>query len=194
VARAAEGEGQIPLRPWRFSLDNPVKADTVGHHALAPVAAMSARLHLNLRPGAAATAGRRRRPSLLGWMGGLALTMAWGITPASAQSQPATSSPGVKGAQVYCFMRSNGNIHEVSWAAAYALIKRQGGGLFKTSPEHASVMITEAVVQNPNAYPDCARHLGDLYTRRVVIATPASGVGGSAGSSSAPIRSDRYGN
>ncbi|MFM7268834.1 MAG: DUF6554 family protein [Cyanobium sp.] len=155
---------------------------------------MSAQLHLNPRQGAADATSRRRHPSLLGWMGGLALTLAWGITPASAQTQLPNSSPGMKGAQVYCFMRSNGNIHEVSWAAAYALIKRQGNGLFKTSPEHASVMITEAVVQNPNAYPDCARHLGDLYTRRVVVATPASAVSGSAGSSSAPIRSDRYGN
>jgi len=88
-------------------------------------------------------------------------------------------------------MRSNGNIHEVSWAAAYALVKRQSASLFKTSPEHAAVMITEAVVQNPNAYADCGRYLGDLYTRRrtVVItgaaaapaaATPAGGtsVGG----------------
>ncbi len=54
-----------------------------------------------------------------------------------------------KGAQVYCFMRSSGNAHNVSWNAAYALIKRQSHGLFKTSPEHASVMITEAVVKDP---------------------------------------------
>ena len=49
-----------------------------------------------------------------------------------------------KGAQVYCFMRSSGNDHTVSWNAAYALIKRQGRGMFKTSPQHASVIITEA--------------------------------------------------
>ena len=54
----------------------------------------------------------------------------------------------VKGAKIYCFMRSSGNDHKVSWNAAYAVIKRQRSGVFKTSPEHASVMITEAVVQD----------------------------------------------
>ena len=68
-----------------------------------------------------------------------------------------------KGAKVYCFMRSSGNAHDVSWKAAYALIKRQGRGLFKTSPEHASVMITEAVVKDPGQFPDCGRYLGDLF-------------------------------
>ena len=68
-----------------------------------------------------------------------------------------------KGAQVYCFMRSNGNPHNVSWEAAYALIKRQKSGVFKTSPEHAAVMITEAVVDEPGTYPDCGRYLGDLF-------------------------------
>ena len=68
-----------------------------------------------------------------------------------------------KGAKVYCFMRSSGNDHHVSWNAAYALIKRQGRSMFKTSPEHASVMITEAVVNEPGSYPDCGRYLGDLF-------------------------------
>jgi len=97
-----------------------------------------------------------------------ALTAALGIgalPPAMAQTAPET--PGTKGAQVYCFMRANGNNHEVSWAAAYALIKRQSASMFRTSPEHAAVMITEAVVQNPTAFPDCGRYLGDLYNRRV---------------------------
>ena len=35
--------------------------------------------------------------------------------------------------------------------------------MFKTSPEHASVMITEAVVNDPGSYPDCGRYLGDLF-------------------------------
>ena len=128
--------------------------------------------------------------------GCLLLSCLAGATPLRAQSSSGDTSAGGKGAQVYCFMRSNGNIHEVSWAAAYALIKRQSASLFKTSPEHASVMITEAVVQNPNSYPDCGRHLGDLYTRRVILANPAAAgsVSGSAGSSSTPIRSERYGN
>jgi hypothetical protein len=60
-------------------------------------------------------------------------------------------------------MRSSGNDHSVSWNAAYAVIKRQGGQLFKTSPEHASVMITEGVVQDPGNFPDCGRFLGDLF-------------------------------
>lgn len=110
------------------------------------------------------------------------------------RAQGADSSPGAKGAQVYCYMRSNGNIHEVSWMAAYALIKRQSASLFKTSPEHAAVMITEAVVQNPAGYPDCGRYIGDLYNRRIIYVNPApAGVSGSAGSSSTPARSERYG-
>ena len=76
--------------------------------------------------------------------------------------QAASATPD-KGAQVYCFMRSNGNPHNVSWEAAYALIKRQKSGVFKTSPEHAAVMITEAVVNEPGTYPDCGRYLGDLF-------------------------------
>jgi hypothetical protein len=98
------------------------------------------------------------------------------------------SIAGNKGAQIYCFMRSNGNIHEVSWAAAYALVKRQSASLFKTSPEHAAVMITEAVVQNPNSYPDCGRYLGDLYTRRrTVMITPAATAAPAAGTPGAAV-------
>ncbi|CAK6687048.1 DUF6554 family protein [Synechococcus sp. CCY9201] len=82
--------------------------------------------------------------------------------PSRAQG---SSDAGSKGAQVYCFMRGAGNNHQVSWDAAYALIKRQSASLFKTSPEHGAVMITEAVVQNPGTYPDCGRFLGDLYAK-----------------------------
>ena len=60
-------------------------------------------------------------------------------------------------------MRSSGNDHSVSWNASYAVIKRQGNGMFKTSPEHASVMITEAVVNDPGNFPDCGQYLGDLF-------------------------------
>jgi hypothetical protein len=83
--------------------------------------------------------------------------------PAAVRAVDNPSSPAAKGAQVYCFMRNSGNNHEVSWLAAYALIKRQSASLFKTSPEHAAVMITEAVVQNPGTFPDCGKYLGDLY-------------------------------
>jgi hypothetical protein len=85
----------------------------------------------------------------------------------SVQSSEGTVmiSPGAKGAQMYCFMRANGNTNQVSWDAAYALIKRQSDKWFKTSPEHASVMIAEAVVQNPGKFPDCGRYLGDLFVK-----------------------------
>ena len=115
--------------------------------------------------------------------------------PATAQTAPDT--PGAKGAQVYCFMRSNGNNHEVSWAAAYALIKRQSASLFRTSPEHAAVMITEAVVQNPNAFPDCGRFLGDLYNRRIQGSASVDGSTAPTGSpapAGAMTRGERFGN
>jgi hypothetical protein len=43
-------------------------------------------------------------------------------------------------------MRNSENSHQVSWDAAYAVVKRQGDRLFRTSPQHAAVLITEAVV------------------------------------------------
>ena len=79
-----------------------------------------------------------------------------------------------KGAKIYCFMRSSGNEHEVSWNAAYAVIKRQRSGVFKTSPEHASVMITEAVVHDPGNFPDCGQFLGDLFGGNTQPATAAA--------------------
>ena len=79
-----------------------------------------------------------------------------------------------KGAKIYCFMRSSGNDHTVSWNAAYAVIKRQGSGMFKTSPEHASVMITEAVVKDPGNFPDCGQFLGDLFGGNTQPATTAT--------------------
>lgn len=79
-----------------------------------------------------------------------------------------------KGAKIYCFMRSSGNDHTVSWNAAYAVIKRQGSGMFKTSPEHASVMITEAVVKDPGNFPDCGQFLGDLFGGNTKPATAAT--------------------
>ena len=51
--------------------------------------------------------------------------MLWSAAPAQA----AANGPADKGAQIYCYMRSNGNNHNVSWEASYALIKRQGSGL-----------------------------------------------------------------
>ena len=86
-----------------------------------------------------------------------------GLTSLLAIKADAAETTQNKGAQVYCFMRSNGNNHNVSWEASYALIKRQKSGMFKTSPEHAAVMITEAVVNDPGSYPECGRYLGDLF-------------------------------
>ena len=85
-----------------------------------------------------------------------------GMLLAAAPAE-AASADSKKGAQVYCYMRSNGNDHSVSFEASYALIKRQSRGLFKTSPQHAAVMITETVVEEPSSYPDCGRYLGDLF-------------------------------
>jgi hypothetical protein len=119
-----------------------------------------------------------------------------GPSPAPAQAA-VTEGPGAKGAQVYCFMRNNGNGHQVSWTAAYALIKRQSASMFKTSPEHAAVMITEAVVNNPGTYPDCGRYLGELYRRSqpgatAVESAPAASPGGRAEVGSTMTRSERY--
>ena len=100
---------------------------------------------------------RQRLVLLLPLMGLTGMTL---ISPPIASS---SDDSAAKGAQVYCFMRSNGNGHKVSWEAAYALIKRQKSGMFKTSPEHAAVMITEAVVKEPGTYPDCGKYIGDLF-------------------------------
>ena len=79
-------------------------------------------------------------------------------------SQAGPEAIGEKGANIYCFMRSSGNTHEVSWDAAYQIIKRQKSSLFKTSPKHAAVMITETVVQSPEKYTKCGKYLGDLFS------------------------------
>ncbi len=81
----------------------------------------------------------------------------------SSNKASAAIETGAKGADIYCYMRRSGNNHEVSWKASYALIKRQANSLFKTSPQHAAVMITEAVVKEPERYPKCGRFLGDLF-------------------------------
>ena len=92
------------------------------------------------------------------------------VTPALQAAEPTED----KGAKIYCYMRSSGNDHKVSWNAAYAVIKRQRSGLFKTSPEHASVMITESVVNDPGNFPDCGQFLGDLFGGNTQPATAAT--------------------
>ena len=126
---------------------------------------------------------RRRGPGLLMLtLLGCAGLMSTGL---AARASDAAATPGGKGAQMYCFMRGAGNSHDVSWVAAYALIKRQSASMFKTSPEHAAVMITEAVVQNPGNYPDCGKYLGSLFEKSAsrevsaaaAAATPTEPVG-----------------
>ena len=90
-----------------------------------------------------------------------------GLIFTAALALPSQAGPadiGGKGANVYCFMRSSGNSHAVSWDAAYQIIKRQKSSLFKTSPKHAAVMITETVVQNPEKYSKCGSYLGDIFS------------------------------
>ena len=105
-----------------------------------------------------AMARLRQRFALLLSLAGFA-GLSWTPLNATAGNLP----EAVKGAKIYCFMRSSNNDHNVSWEAAYALIKRQKSGVFKTSPEHAAVMIAEAVVEDPGSYPDCGQYLGDLF-------------------------------
>jgi hypothetical protein len=105
-----------------------------------------------------AMARLRQRLALFVSLAGLA---GLSLTPLDAIAAGTTEA--IKGAKIYCYMRSSNNDHQVSWEAAYALIKRQKSGMFKTSPEHAAVMITEAVVEDPGSYPDCGQYLGDLF-------------------------------
>jgi hypothetical protein len=106
----------------------------------------------------------------------LVLSAAALIAALSSLTSPlqAAGAGEIKGAKIYCFMRSSGNNHKVSWNAAYAVLKRQRSGLFKTSPEHASVMITEAVVNDPGSFPDCGQFLGDLFGGNTQPATAAA--------------------
>ena len=110
------------------------------------------------------------------------LAPAWMAAGAGAQQLPVVAEgspdgPGDKGAQIYCFMRDSGNTHPVSWDAAYEVIKRQGSGLFRPSPTHAAVMITEAVVQRPASFPNCGMYLGDLYRQDEAAPAPQTAGG-----------------
>ena len=126
-----------------------------------------------------ASASKSQRPGQCWRQALLIPTLTMGLLdPSQLLGRPALAAagdtPGGKGAQVYCYMRVAGNNHEVSWIAAYALIKRQSASLFKTSPEHASVMITEAVVQNPTNFPECGKYLGSLYEKQAAAGAAAA--------------------
>ena len=82
---------------------------------------------------------------LLSSAAGFGLALPGQAQTAEANTAAANAGAGGKGAQIYCFMRNSGNNHQVSWDAAYAVINRQNDKLFKTSPEHAAVMITEEI-------------------------------------------------
>ena len=144
-----------------------------------------------------ASASKPQRPGQCWRQALLIPTLAMGLLdPSQLLGRPALAAagdtPGGKGAQVYCYMRVAGNNHEVSWIAAYALIKRQSASLFKTSPEHASVMITEAVVQNPTNFPECGKYLGSLYEKQAAAeAAAAAAASQPSTSNSGANRSDR---
>ena len=144
-----------------------------------------------------ASASKPQRPGQCWRQALLIPTLAMGLLdPSQLLGRPALAAagdtPGGKGAQVYCYMRVAGNNHEVSWIAAYALIKRQSASLFKTSPEHASVMITEAVVQNPTSFPECGKYLGSLYEKQAAAeAAAAAAASQPSTSNSGANRSDR---
>ena len=73
---------------------------------------------------------------------------------------------GSFGAEIFCTMRDGGNDHESSWEAAYAYIKRQKGGFFKTSPKQAAAQIIETVVREKEKFSGCVEYLDKLYPDR----------------------------
>ena len=70
------------------------------------------------------------------------------------------------GAEIFCTMRDSGNDHESSWKAAYSYIKKQTGGIFKTSPKQAAGQITESVVREKDKFSYCIEFLDQLYPDR----------------------------
>ena len=75
-------------------------------------------------------------------------------------------SAGSFGAEIFCTMRDGGNDHESSWDAAYTYIKKQKGGVFKTSPYQAASQIIETVVREKEKFSYCVEYLDNLYPDR----------------------------
>ena len=73
---------------------------------------------------------------------------------------------GSFGAEIFCTMRDAGNDHESSWQAAYSYIKRQKGGIFKTSPKQAAGQIIETVVRERDKFSYCVEFLDQLHPDR----------------------------
>ena len=76
------------------------------------------------------------------------------------------ANAGSFGAEIFCTMRDGGNDHESSWQAAYSYIKKQKGGLFKTSPKQAAGKIVETVVRERDKFSYCVEYLDKLYPDR----------------------------
>ena len=79
---------------------------------------------------------------------------------------------GSFGAEIFCTMRDGGNDHESSWQAAYSYIKKQKGGIFKTSPKQAAGQIIETVVRERDKFSYCVESVSythlTLPTKRIV--------------------------
>ena len=73
---------------------------------------------------------------------------------------------GSFGAEIFCTMRDGGNDHESSWQAAYSYIKKQKGGLFKTSPKQAAGQIVETIVRERDKFSYCVEYLDQLHPDR----------------------------
>jgi len=73
---------------------------------------------------------------------------------------------GSFGAEIFCTMRDGGNDHESSCQAAYSYIKKQKGGLFKTSPKQAAGQIIETVVRERDKFTYCVEYLDKLHPDR----------------------------
>tara|TARA_Y100000991_G_scaffold74674_1_gene56200 strand:+ start:309 stop:683 length:375 start_codon:yes stop_codon:yes gene_type:complete len=76
------------------------------------------------------------------------------------------ASAGSFGAEIFCTMRDGGNDHESSWQAAYSYIKKQKGGLFKTSPKQAAGQIVETIVRERDKFSYCVQYLDQLHPDR----------------------------
>ena len=76
------------------------------------------------------------------------------------------ANAGSFGAEIFCTMRDGGNDHESSWQAAYSYIKKQKGGLFKTSPKQAAGQIIETIVREREKFAYCVEYLDQLHPDR----------------------------
>jgi len=76
------------------------------------------------------------------------------------------ANAGSFGAEIFCTMRDGGNDHESSWQAAYSYIKKQKGGLFKTSPKQAAGQIVETIVRERDKFSYCVEYLDQLHPDR----------------------------